>query len=90
VGHHAWRRSHGHDTITRQHATAALPDAERDLANGLYNARWNDASGKEMKYLVALAQLLVDGQQPTGADVARELLSRRRLGRLPGSRIGRG
>lgn len=73
LGHHAWRRSHGHDTITATDAAAALPDAERDLGNGLYNARWNDASGKEKAYLVALAQLRVNGHHPTGADVARML-----------------
>lgn len=73
LGHHAWRHSHGHETITAAHATAALPDAERDLGNGLYSTRWNDASDKERDYLLTLAQLLVDGQQPTGADVARQL-----------------
>jgi hypothetical protein len=72
-GHHAWRRSHGQDTITAAHANAARPDAERDLANGLYNARWNDTSPKEKEYLIALAQLLADGQQPIGADIARAL-----------------
>jgi hypothetical protein len=73
LGHHAWRRSHGHQTITRVDADAAMLDAERDLADGLFRARWNDASDKEKDYLAALAGLLAAGHEPSGADVARTL-----------------
>lgn len=52
---------------------AAVPDADSDLGNGLYSARWNDARSREKDYLAALAGLLAAGGQPTGADVARQL-----------------
>lgn len=73
LGHHAWRRSAGHPTITGADASAALPDADRDLGNGLYNARWNDASDREKDFLAALAGIQAAGGRPTGADVARAL-----------------
>lgn len=73
LGHHTWRASHGNDRITVEHARAGAQAAARDLADGLFSARWNDASDREQDYLVALASLLVRGEQPIGADVAREL-----------------
>ena len=45
--------------------------AQRDLASGLYSARWHDSSPREKEYLAALAGLVRDGQRPTGSDVAR-------------------
>lgn len=73
LGHHAWRASSGSDRITLQHARQALPAAQKDLAAGLYAARWQDASPRERDYLLALAELLAEAPAITGGDVARHL-----------------
>lgn len=73
LGHHTWRASGGADHITVAHARTGDKAAQRDMADGLYSARWKDASDREQDYLTALARLLTSGAQPIGADVAREL-----------------
>ncbi len=73
LGHHTWRASSGHSTITVEHAIRGAAAAQRDLSNGLYTTRWNDASPMERRYLRALAELLAAGQHPRGADVARAM-----------------
>jgi hypothetical protein len=78
LGHHAWRASHGSDSITVTHARAALPAAQRDLAAGLYASRWADSSDREREYLAAVAELTVHETDVTGGDVARK------MGKRPG------
>lgn len=73
VGHHAWRASHGSPRISVDHARAALPLAGADLAAGLYAGRWEDAGPKERSYLMAVAELLTDGDVATSAGVAARL-----------------
>lgn len=72
AGHHAWRASHGHRSITVEDARAAVPDIEAELAT-LFQGRWEDASPKEREYLRALAELIDEGSTPGGGDVARRL-----------------
>ncbi|HET6666078.1 MAG TPA: ATP-binding protein [Intrasporangium sp.] len=72
-GHHAWRASTGADRITLEHALAAGEAARRELEEGLYVARWNDASEKEREYLTAVARLIVRSGEATGGAVAGEL-----------------
>jgi hypothetical protein len=72
-GHHAWRASTGADRITLDHALAAGEAARRELEEGLYVARWNDASEKEREYLTAVARLIVRSGEATGGAVAGEL-----------------
>jgi hypothetical protein len=72
-GHHAWRASTGSDRITRKHAIGAREGARRELEEGLYVARWNDASEREKEYLSAVARLLVGAGEATGGAVAAEL-----------------
>lgn len=70
-GHHAWRASKGASQITHEHAEASLPPAGRDLATGLYAARWNNASPAERDYLRVLAELQLATAGPvTGGQVA--------------------
>lgn len=73
MGHHAWRASSASDTIEDSHAADAVAAAEEDLAAGLYESRWQDASPKEREYLLALAQLAADHHDVTAAEVARSL-----------------
>jgi hypothetical protein len=73
LGHHAWRASHGSESITIAHARAALPAAQRGLAAGLYASRWADASDREREYLEAVAELVAHEKAVTGGDVARHL-----------------
>ena len=72
-GHHAWRASGGADRITLDHALAAGEAARRELVEGLYVARWNDASEREREYLTAVARLIVRSGKATGGAVAAEL-----------------
>ena len=72
-GHHAWRASTGAGRITLDHALAAGEAARRELEEGLYVARWNDASEKEREYLTAVARLIVRSGEATGGAVAGEL-----------------
>lgn len=73
LGHHAWRASRNADQIGVAHARAGDEAAQRDLAAGLYSARWTDSSAREKEYLAALARLVAAGGHPIGADVARAL-----------------
>lgn len=73
MGHHAWRASAASDTIEDAHAVQAVVAAEDDLAAGLYESRWQDASPKEREYLAALAQLALDHHDVSAAEVARIL-----------------
>ena len=73
LGHYAWRESFGAPEITLGHARAALPRAHADLAAGLYQARWDDASPRQQEYLAAVAELLGRTGEATGGDVARLL-----------------
>jgi hypothetical protein len=72
-GHHAWRASSGSDHITLEHALAARAAAQRELEEGLYVARWNDASEREREYLAATARLIVSTGEARGGAVAAEL-----------------
>lgn len=72
-GHHAWRASSGSDHIALEHALAARTAARRELEEGLYVARWNDASEREREYLAAAARLIVRSGEATGGAVAAEL-----------------
>ncbi|MGN6754608.1 MAG: ATP-binding protein [Intrasporangium sp.] len=72
-GHHAWRASASSSRITVTHARKALDAARRELEEGLYVARWNDASAREQEYLVAVAALIVRTGEATGPQVAAEL-----------------
>jgi len=72
-GHHAWRASSGADRITLDHALDAGEAARRELVEGLYVARWNDASEREREYLTAAARLIVRSGEATGGAVAAEL-----------------
>ncbi|HEY9497058.1 MAG TPA: hypothetical protein VIR15_19555, partial [Intrasporangium sp.] len=47
--------------------------ARRELVEGLYVARWNDASEREREYLTAAARLIVRSGEATGGAVAAEL-----------------
>lgn len=73
LGHHAWRASRNAEQIDAAHARAGDEAAQRDLAAGLYSARWTDSSTREKDYLAALARLVKNGGHPIGADVARAL-----------------
>ena len=72
-GHHAWRASSGAVRITLAHARRALDAARHELEDGLYVARWNDASPKEQEYLAAVAALIVRTGEATGPQVATAL-----------------
>jgi len=72
-GHHAWRASVGSDRIGPEHVAAARDAARRELEEGLYAARWNDASEREREYLAAAARLMLRGEEATGGTVASEL-----------------
>jgi hypothetical protein len=72
-GHHAWRASAGASRITVSHARKALDAARRELEDGLYVGRWNDASRREQEYLAAVAGLIVRTGEATGPQVATEL-----------------
>lgn len=73
LGHHAWRSSTGADSIEETHAGPAVDAAHRELSDGLYAARWGDASPREQEYLLALADLVAEHPQVTGGMVARRL-----------------
>ncbi|MEZ0580629.1 AAA family ATPase [Nocardioides sp. MH1] len=72
AGHFAWRASHGSRAIGLEHARAAVPRIEADLAH-LFRSRWDDASQKEQDYLRAMAAVAGRGELPTGGLVAAEL-----------------
>lgn len=72
-GHHAWRASTGSDRITRKHGLEARDGAKRELEEGLYVARWNDASDREKEYLAAVARLILREGEATGGAAAAEL-----------------
>lgn len=72
AGHFAWRASHGSAEIAVDHARAAVPRIEADLAQ-LFKARWDDASPKEQEYLQAMAAVAGRGDVPKGPLVAAEL-----------------
>jgi hypothetical protein len=75
AGHFAWRASSSAAQITVAHARAAVPRIESDLAQ-LFRSRWDDASGREREYLVALAGLTGAGAgvaRPNGGQVAAAL-----------------
>lgn len=67
LGHHAWRASRNADQIGAAHARAGDEAAQRDLAAGLYSARWTDSSAREKEYLAALARLGRDNEPSQGA-----------------------
>ncbi|WP_347354191.1 AAA family ATPase [Intrasporangium sp.] len=72
-GHHAWRAAAAGSRITVGHARAALDAARRELEEGLYVSRWNDASPREREYLAAAAALVVRTGEASGPQVAAEL-----------------
>ena len=72
AGHFAWRASHGEREIDVDHARAAVPRIEADLAQ-LFKARWADASPKEQEYLRAMAAVDGRGEVPKGGPVAAQL-----------------
>ncbi len=72
AGHFAWRASHGSTTITAEHVAKATPRIQADLGQ-LFTSRWEDASGREREYLVALATAEVIDDEPNGGDVAKVL-----------------
>jgi len=72
AGHFAWRASHGSRAIGVDHARAAVPKIERDLAH-LFRSRWDDASPREQEYLRAMAAVAGRGEVPKGGSVAAEL-----------------
>jgi AAA ATPase domain len=73
MGHHAWRASVGSDKIDLAAARTALVAADRDLAAGLYESRWADASPREREYLKALADLFEQHSDVGGGEVAAAL-----------------
>lgn len=73
VGHHAWRTSTNSDAISLAHAQTAVHHAHEDLAAGLYESRWQDASPKEREYLIIVAQLASKNDVVTSTDVAAAL-----------------
>ncbi len=72
AGHFAWRASHGSRAIGVDHAQAAVPKIEADLAQ-LFRSRWDDASPREQEYLRAMAAVAGRGEVPRGGPVAAEL-----------------
>lgn len=72
-GLHAWRASTGATAIAAEHARAAIPVAEAELALSLYSGRWEDASPREREYLAVVAELLVNEGRATGGEAARVL-----------------
>lgn len=72
AGHFAWRASHGSRAIGVDHARAAVPKIEADLAQ-LFRSRWDDASPREQAYLRAMAAIDGRGELPRGGPVAAEL-----------------
>ncbi|MDZ5620280.1 ATP-binding protein [Nocardioides sp. HM23] len=72
AGHFAWRASHASRAIGVDHARAAVPKIEADLAN-LFRSRWDDASPREQEYLRAMAAVAGRGELPRGGLVAAEL-----------------
>lgn len=73
LGHHAWRASSGVEVIDVHHALIGETATQRDFANGLFGARWDDCPPREKECVLALADLLTQGRAPTGADVATAL-----------------
>ncbi len=73
LGHHAWRASKGSDAIAASHVPAAIDATQSELAAGLYESRWQDASPKEREYLAALAELSATQDHVTGSEVAHAL-----------------
>ena len=72
-GHAAWRASAGEQTITRRAVRRAEDDAYQRLSTTLFPQRLEQASPREREYLRAVAELLADGQVPTGQLVANHL-----------------
>lgn len=73
LGHHAWRASRDSKKITLEHAPQAIDATQHELAAGLFESRWQDASPKEREYLAALAQLSLNQGDVTGVQVAEAL-----------------
>lgn len=84
LGHHAWCTSVGAPAITVEHARAALAPADAELAEGLYEPLWHDASPEERVYLRAVAHLDEGGGAVTDGAVAAH------LGQAPEELTGRG
>lgn len=72
AGHFAWRTSTGSDTITEEHARAAIPRIEADL-DQLFLSRWDGASMREKEYLLALAEVQQETDEPNGGHVAEKM-----------------
>lgn len=71
AGHFVWRASTNSDEITLAHAHQARPRIEADLSQ-LFRGRWEDASEREREYLLAMAQVAVQGA-PSSREVATRL-----------------
>lgn len=69
AGHFAWRASTGGDSVTVDHARAAVPRIEADL-DQLFLSRWDGASTREQEYLSALAAVQQHVDEPNGGHVA--------------------
>jgi len=72
-GQQVWRASRGSATITLEHAKAAAPAAEEQLARGLYANRWAQVSPQEREYLLAAAEEQQATGEISGGAVARRL-----------------
>jgi hypothetical protein len=74
-GHHAWRTANGQEKIDAKAANAALPHVQKELARGLYAARWTAASPSQRRYLAAVANI-ADADLPTTARAIADELGR--------------
>jgi hypothetical protein len=72
-GHAAWRRSQGQPVISAGAVDLAVPSAGAQLERNLYSQRWQRTPPREREYLVALAETIAAGGDPTGAAVAERL-----------------
>ncbi len=72
-GHAAWRRSQGQPVISAGAVDLAVPSAGAQLERNLYSQRWQRTPPRERQYLVALAETIAAGGDPTGAAVAERL-----------------
>jgi len=62
------------ETITLRHVEAAEPHARRQIATGIYGARFEGATESERKYLFAMSELMdAEGARVRSGDVARAL-----------------
>ncbi len=64
IGKHAWERATA-PTITAQDVAAAEGPAMRELADDLFNARWQRASPRQRDYIAAIAR--AGGETASGA-----------------------